>query len=68
MSSERRIARDMGNMIAKHNMIEEGDRILIGLSGGKDSWTLLDMLLRLKARAPVKFELFAATLDPGFDD
>ncbi len=53
-----------GKAIGDYAMIRNGDRVLLGLSGGKDSLSLLHVLLDLKARAPVKFELAACTVDP----
>ncbi len=57
-----------GQAVVKYRMIEEGDRILVGLSGGKDSFALLHALHRLRRRAPVRFEVIAATFDPGFPE
>ena len=66
MDDLHRIYKLTGAAIGDYSMIRDGDSILVGVSGGKDSMLLLHVLSRLRARAPVRFSLHAATFDPGF--
>lgn len=65
---EARIARNATRAIVDFKLIEDGDRVMVGLSGGKDSWALFQILDVLRQHAPIRFSLVAVTVDSGYED
>src|SRR5205814_7802370 len=65
---ESRIAKRTTKAIVDYQMIDDGDRVMVGLSGGKDSWALLQVLDVLRLRAPIRFTLVAVNVDSGYKE
>ena len=65
---EARISKKTTRAIVDFNLIEDGDRVMVGLSGGKDSWALMQTLDNLRQRAPINFSLIAVNVDSGYKD
>jgi tRNA 2-thiocytidine biosynthesis protein TtcA len=64
---EARVAKKAARAIGDYNLIEDGDRVMVGLSGGKDSWALMQVLHVLQRRAPISFTVIAVTVDSGYE-
>ena len=64
---EARLAKKVTRAIIEHDLIEDGDRVMVGLSGGKDSWALIQILEVLRRRAPIKFSLVAVNVNSGYE-
>ena len=66
-SLETRLAKKVTKAITEYGLIDDGDRVMVGLSGGKDSWALINILDVLRKRAPISFSIVAVTVDSGYD-
>jgi tRNA 2-thiocytidine biosynthesis protein TtcA len=64
---ETRIAKKVTKAITEHSLLEDGDRVMVGLSGGKDSWALIQILDVLRRRAPITFSIVAVNIDSGYE-
>ena len=65
---EAKLARKVTRAITTFDLIEEGDRVMVGLSGGKDSWALMQVLDVLRRRAPFEFSMIAVNVDSGYEE
>src|SRR6476660_8868949 len=65
---EARLAKKTTKALVDYSMLEDGDRVMVGLSGGKDSWALLQILDVLRRRAPIRFSLVAVNVDSGYKE
>src|SRR6187455_67444 len=65
---EARIAKKTTRAITDFNLVEDGDRVMVGLSGGKDSWALIQILDVLRQRAPIEFSIIGVNIDSGYGD
>src|SRR2546429_8843466 len=65
---EARLAKKTTKAVVDYQMLEDGDRVMVGLSGGKDSWALLQILDVLRQRAPIRFSLVAVNVDSGYKE
>ena len=63
---ETRLAKKVTRAIVEHDLIADGDRVMVGLSGGKDSWALIQILDELRRRAPIDFSLVAVNVNSGY--